>query len=49
LIQYEVEEVGKMTGFLTAKEQRQAKEIALARVKREEVEEVTEKSGLVSI
>jgi DNA-directed RNA polymerase III subunit RPC3 len=49
LIQYEVEEVGKMTGFLTAKEQRQAKEIALARVKREELEEVTQKSGLVSI
>ncbi|KAF9792413.1 hypothetical protein BJ322DRAFT_998384 [Thelephora terrestris] len=45
LIQYEVEEVGKMTGFLTAKEQRQAKEIALARVKREELEEVTEKKA----
>lgn len=37
-----------MTGFLTAKEQRQAKEAAWARVQREEREEVTEKNGLVS-
>lgn len=48
LIQYELEEVRKMTGFLTAKEQRQAKEAAWARVQREEREEVTEKNGLVS-
>jgi len=48
LIQYEVEEVGKKTGFLTAKELRQAKEAAWARVRREEKEEVTEKNGIVS-
>ena len=47
LIQYEVEEVGKKTGFLTAKELRQAKEAARARVGREE-QEVTENSGIVS-
>jgi hypothetical protein len=48
LIQYEVEEVGKKSGFLTAKELRQAKEAARARVRREEQEEVTQKSGIVS-
>lgn len=48
LIQYEVEEVGKKTGFLTAKELRQAKEAARARLGREEQEEVTEKNGIVS-
>jgi hypothetical protein len=49
LIQYEVEEVGKKTGFLTAKELRQAKEAAWARVQREEQEEVREKTGIVSL
>ena len=49
LIQYEVEEVGKKTGFLTAKELRQAKEAAWARVQREEQEEIREKNGLVSL
>jgi DNA-directed RNA polymerase III subunit RPC3 len=49
LIQYEVEEVGKKTGFLTAKELRQAKEAAWARVRREEQEEVVDKTGIVSI
>lgn len=48
LIQYEVEEVGKKTGFLTAKELRQAKIAAWTRRRREEQEEVTEKTGLVS-
>ena len=48
LIQYEVEEVGKKTGFLTAKELRQAKEAARARVRREEQGEVTGKNGIVS-
>lgn len=48
LIQYEVEEVGKKTGFLTAKELRQAKETARARLRREEQEEVMEKNGIVS-
>ena len=48
LIQYEAEEVGKKTGFLTAKELRQAKEAAWARVRREEQEEATEKNGIVS-
>ena len=49
LIQYEVEEVGKKTSFLTAEELRQAKEAARARVRREEQEEATEKNGIVSI
>jgi len=49
LIQYEVEEVGKKVGFLTAKELRQAKEAARARARREEQEEVTEMNGMVSI
>lgn len=48
LIQYEAEEVGKKTGFLTAKELRQAKEAARARVRREEQGEVTGKNGIVS-
>jgi len=48
LIQYEVEEVGKKTGFLTAKELRQAKEAARARVRREEQGEVTGRNGIVS-
>jgi DNA-directed RNA polymerase III subunit RPC3 len=48
LIEYEAEEVGKKSGFLTAKELRQAKEAALARVRREERTEVTEKNGIVS-
>lgn len=47
LIQYEGEEVGKKSGFLTAKELRQAKEAARARMRREE-QEVTEKNGIVS-
>ena len=49
LIQYEAEEVGKKSGFLTAKEVRQAKEAARVRVRREEQEEVKEKNGIVSI
>lgn len=49
LIQYEAEEVGKKSGFLTAKEVRQAKEAARVRVRREEQEEVKEKNGMVSI
>ena len=49
LIQYEAEEVGKKSGFLTAKEVRQAKEVARVRVRREEQEEVKEKNGIVSI
>ena len=48
LIQYEVEEMGKKTGFLTASELRQAKEAARARVRREEQQEVTEKNAIVS-
>jgi DNA-directed RNA polymerase III subunit RPC3 len=48
LIQYEAEEVGKKTGFLTAKELRQAKEAARARAGREEEGEVTGKKGIVS-
>lgn len=48
LIQYEAEEVGKKTGFLTAKELRQAKEAAWVRLMREEQEQVTEKNGIVS-
>lgn len=47
LIQYEVEEVGKKTGFLTAKELRQAKEAAWVRMRREEQEEVLERNGIV--
>lgn len=38
----------KKTGFLTAKELRQVKEAAWARVRREEQEEATEKNGIVS-
>lgn len=48
LIQYEAEEAMKKTGFLTAKELRQTKEAAWARVTREEREEATEKNGIVS-
>ena len=40
--------MGKRTGFLTAKELRQAKEAARARVGREEQGEVTGKDGIVS-
>lgn len=46
LIQYELEEVGKKPGFLTAKELKQAKEAARARVRREEQEETLEKTGI---
>jgi DNA-directed RNA polymerase III subunit RPC3 len=45
-IQYEAEEKRKITGFPTAKELRQAQEVAQARLKREEEE--AEKVGLVS-
>lgn len=45
-IQYEAEEKRKITGFPTAKELREAKEVAQARLKREEEE--AEKVGLVS-
>jgi DNA-directed RNA polymerase III subunit RPC3 len=45
LMQYEAEEKRKVTGFPTAKELRQAKEVAEARLKREEEEE--EQIGLV--
>lgn len=45
-IQYETEEKRKITGFPTAKELREAKEVAQARLKREEEE--AEKVGLVS-
>lgn len=45
-IRYETEEKDKIPGFPTAKELRQAKEIAYARLKREEEE--AEKVGLVS-
>lgn len=48
LIQYEAEEAMKRTGFLTAKELRQSKEAARARVRREQQEEATEKNGFVS-
>lgn len=48
LIQYEAEEVGKQSGFLTAKELRQAQETARARVNREEHEEAKEMNGIVS-
>lgn len=45
-IKYEAEEKAKISGFPTAKEQREAKETAQARLKREEEE--AEKVGLVS-
>lgn len=44
-IQYEAEEKAKISGFPTAKELRQAKEIADARLRREE--EGAEKIGMV--
>ena len=44
-IQYEAEEKGKISGFPTAKELRQAKEVADARLRREEEE--AEKIGMV--
>lgn len=44
-IQYEAEEKRKITGFPTAKELREAKELARARLKREEEE--AEQIGLV--
>jgi DNA-directed RNA polymerase III subunit RPC3 len=46
-MQYEAEEKRKITGFPTAKELRQAKEVAEARLKREEEEE--EQIGLVRV
>jgi DNA-directed RNA polymerase III subunit RPC3 len=46
-MQYEAEEKRKVTGFPTAKELRQAKEVAEARLKREEEEE--EQIGLVRL
>jgi DNA-directed RNA polymerase III subunit RPC3 len=46
-IQYEAEEKKKITGFPTAKEQREAKEIAQSRLKREEQE--AEQVGMVSL
>lgn len=46
-MQYEAEEKRKVTGFPTAKELRQAKEVAEARLKREEEEE--EHIGLVRL
>jgi hypothetical protein len=45
-MQYEAEEKRKISGFPTAKELRQAKEVAEARLKREEEKE--EQIGLVS-
>jgi DNA-directed RNA polymerase III subunit RPC3 len=45
-IQYEAEEKVKISGFPTAKELREAKEVAEARLRREEEE--AEKVGLVS-
>lgn len=47
IMQYEAEEKRKITGFPTAKELRQAKEVAEARLKREEEEE--EQIGLVRV
>jgi DNA-directed RNA polymerase III subunit RPC3 len=46
-IKYEAEEKAKISGFPTAKEIREAKEMAAARFKREE--EGAEKVGLVSL
>lgn len=46
-IQYEAEEKRKIAGFPTAKELREAKDVAQARLKREE--EAAEEVGLVSI
>lgn len=46
-IQYETEEKAKISGFPTAKELRQAKEVADARLRREEEE--AEKIGMVSL
>lgn len=46
-IKYETEEKAKILGFPTAKELRQAKEVADARLRREEEE--AEKVGLVSL
>jgi DNA-directed RNA polymerase III subunit RPC3 len=45
-IRYETEEKAKITGFPTAKELREAKEVAEARLRREE--EQAENVGLVS-
>ena len=47
LMQYEIEEKRKISGFPTARELRQAKEGAVGRLKREEEEE--EQIGLVSL
>ena len=46
-IQYETEEKKKITGFPTAKEQREAKEIAQSRLKRQEEE--AEQVGMVGL
>lgn len=46
LIRYEAEEKAKITGFPSAKQLREAKELAEARIKREEAE--AEKIGMVS-
>lgn len=46
-IQYEGEEKAKISGFPTAKQLREAKEVATARLKREEEE--AEKVGMVSV
>jgi DNA-directed RNA polymerase III subunit RPC3 len=45
-IRYEEEEKSQIKGFPTAKQLREAKEIATARLKREE--EAAEKAGMVS-
>jgi DNA-directed RNA polymerase III subunit RPC3 len=47
ILQYEKEEKAKLVGFPTAKELRHAKEMARARLKREEEE--AEKVGVVSV
>lgn len=46
-IKYEAEEKAKISGFPTAKELREAKQVAEARLRREEEE--AEKAGLVSV
>ena len=47
LMRYEAEEKRKIAGFPTAKELREAKEVAVARLKREEEE--AEQVGMVRI
>lgn len=46
-IRYETEEKAKINGFPTAKQLREAKEVALSRIRREEEE--AEKIGMVSV